>query len=162
MRKIDSSLIVCTAEQSQALIGLGILPASVFCYEWILDEEVKPPPHLLAHHWSFAGEYMGQDNVLPAWCMEELHVLIGGDFVKPDLFAKREWTSPAINMMQWAMFLPKKRKNFFSGAEASAAFLEFLLRSKEITAAEANARLDAFITKKFFNPMNDTLKKKDS
>ena len=42
MKKIDSQLLVCSAEASQRLIALGILPASTFCYQWVAgDEEEK-------------------------------------------------------------------------------------------------------------------------
>lgn len=152
MRKIDSSTIVCTPEQAQQIISLGIVPASVFCYEWLvgdLPEEAR---------WEFSGEYMGQPGCIPAWSLEELFVLIGPEFIKPDLMGPNEWT-PTKNMMQWPMFTPKKRKDFPSGAQAAAEFLEYLLSSKIVTADECNARLDAWITKEHFNPRTDQLEK---
>jgi len=145
MQKIDSSLLVCTAEQSLALMHLGILPVSCFCYEPIDVGEYE-----------FAGEHFDQQNAIPAWTMEELHIMIGGDYTKPDLYTTKDWRE-TVNMMQYIMYTPAKRKDYQSGATAAAGFLEFLLTAKEITADEANARLQAYATKEHFNPLTENL-----
>ncbi len=158
MRKVDSSLLVCTSDQSMALIALGILPASAFCYEWVSGD----PESLKGNYtgdWEFGGEYVGQDKAIPAFTMEELHVLIGGDYAKPDMYGKREWVEK-VNMMQWKLYLPSKGKDYTNGAQASAALLEYLLNKKEIRAEDANARMEAYISKVHFNPLTDDLEKK--
>lgn len=160
MKKIDSLLLVCSAAQSQKLLSLGILPVACNCYESI------------AGQWEFAGEFFDQQPVLPAWTMEELNILIGGDFPqviknegkagmiikypKPDLYRTTDWTQGA-NMMKYILYLPFKRAEFLNGAEALAVMLEQLLVTKELTAAECNARLEAFTTKAFFNPYTEQL-----
>lgn len=144
MQKIDSSLLVCTAEHAQTLLSLGIIPVACFCYEQMPEG------------FEFAGEYYGQEGAIPAWTMDELFILIGGSFVKPDLFNMGDWRME-VNMMQWAVYTPKSRKNAISGAQAAAMFLEHLLKSKEVKPEEANARLAAFISKEHFNPQAEEL-----
>lgn len=160
MIKVDSSFLVCTAAQALALLKLGIAPAACMCYEYYSEED---------EHWQFAGEWGGGElegpepgtpGEIPAWTLEELHVLIGGDFGKPDLYGASDWTYQA-NMMQWILCLPKKRREFISGAQAAAVLLEHLLGAKLITAADANARMAAFIDKKNFNPMSEKLDQKN-
>lgn len=163
MKKIDSSTLVCTATQSQQLIGLGILPIGCMCYESV------------GGVWEFSGEYMGQSPVIPAWSMEELNILIGGDFPqimrmnerqhqaimrypKPDLYRQSDWTY-AANMMKYILHLPLKRVETLNGAEAYATLLYQLLVTKEITADACNARLEAFVSKEIFNPQTEVLEK---
>lgn len=159
MKKIDSSLLVCSAVKSQQLVGLGILPVACNCYESV------------AGQWEFAGEYVGQHPVLPAWTMEELNILIGGSFPKvllmnekskefivkypkPDLY--REWSEGA-NMMKYILHLPTKRVETLNGAEGYAGLLQELLLAKEVNPFECNERLGAFITKEMFNPQTKNL-----
>lgn len=144
MKKIDSLLLVCSAAASQQLIGLGILPVACFCYE------------SFGGQWDFAGEYIGQHPVLPAWTLNELHVLIGGDFPKPDLFNSQDWIR-GMNMMQWPLYLPRKMKPFINAADAAAALLEHLLIDNKLKPEDCNARLEAFITKDIYNPLSNKL-----
>ena len=163
MKKIDSSLLVCSAYMSQQLIGLGVLPVGCMCYESV------------AGQWEFAGEYVGQSPVLPAWTMEELNILIGGDFPqilvknqktgellvkypKPDLYREKDWT-PAANMMKYILHLPNKRVETLNGAEAYATMLYQLLVTKEVNVEDCNARMEAFVTKDIFNPMAEQLER---
>lgn len=146
MKKIDSSLLVCSAAFSQQLIALGVLPVACMCYE------------STGGVWDFAGEYVGQSPVLPAWTMAELHILIGGDMPKPDLFNKQDWAR-GLNMMNWPVYFPKKMKAYNNGADAAAAWLEFILVEKLVKVEDCNARLEAFINKTFFNPMTEQLEK---
>lgn len=153
MKKIDSSLLVCTAAQAQQLITLGILPIAVFCYE------------STGGVWDFAGEYVGQAPVLPAWTFQELCVIIGGDFQKPDIYSKRDWTHGA-NMLNAIVYLPKKRIEFPNTAQAAAALAIHLLTTRKnslstdtlLMAPEANARLEAFANGELYNPMTEALK----
>lgn len=163
MKKIDSTLLVCSAAISQQLVSLGILPVACMCYESV------------AGQWDFSGEYVGQDPVIPAWTMEELNILIGGDFPqilvknqktgellvkypKPDLYREQDWT-PAANMMKYILHLPLKRVETLNGAEAYARLLYELLVTKEIDVEECNARMEAFVTKDIFNPHTEQLER---
>lgn len=166
MRKINSELLVCNMEQTQQLMGLGILPVSCFCYEWVgvpgktvgisngRSIEVRPP----IGEYQFGGEYVGQEGAIPAWTYEELLVLIGPDYWKPDLFGKNEWTDN-INMMQFALVLPTVRKDYKNGAQAMAELLAYLLLKKEVTAKSANERMDFYVTKEHYNPVREAIKK---
>lgn len=163
MKKIDSILLVCSATISQQLVSLGILPVACNCYE------------STAGAWEFSGEYIGQHPVIPAWTMEELNILIGGDFPqmvlvnektkeaivkfpKPDLYRSSDWT-PTANMMKFILHLPNKRMETLNGAEGYAALLYQLLVTGEVKAADCNSRLEAFLTKDIFNPLAEQLEK---
>lgn len=163
MKKIDSLLLVCSAGISQQLVSLGILPVACNCYESV------------AGIWEFAGEYIGQHPVIPAWTMEELNILIGGNFPqyivivekkglgivrypKPDLPSDKYW-SPTANMMKYILHLPTKRVETLNGAEAYGKMLCELLLAKEVLAFDCNERLRAFTTKDMFNPMTEQLEK---
>jgi hypothetical protein len=156
MKKIDSSNLVCTAAQSQQLIALGILPIGVFCYE------------STAGQWDFAGEYVGQSPVIPAWTFQELCILIGGNFTKPDMYWRESWTRSA-NMLNNLVFLPNKRLEFPNAAQAAAALLQHLLVTRKsseskdtlVTAAQANARLMDFADGNRHNPMSVELDEKE-
>lgn len=166
MKKIDSSLLVCSAAYSQQLVALGILPIACMCYE------------STGGIWDFVGEYVGQKPVLPAWTMNELDVMIGGDYpndlFKPEIYSQREWSAEA-DMLQYILYLPKSRKDHRAGADAYAAFLLYIINKvmvnpedmKEYNQAKdrkkfiegINARLEAMCSQEHFNPMTETLKK---
>lgn len=163
MKKIDSSLLVCSAAISQQLVSLGILPVGCFCYESV------------AGQWDYSGEYVGQDPVIPAFTMEELNILIGGDFPvimrmnekstevivrypKPDIYRTSDWTY-AANMMKYILHLPGKRMETLNGAEAYAVLLYELLVTKKVKPEDCNARMEAFISKEIFNPLTEQLEK---
>ena len=150
MKKIDSAYLVCTADQTQKLVALGILPASTFCYQWVAGDEDEKA------HFEFAGEYMGEEDCIPAFTMGELHILIGGNYMKPDIHSDADWTQSA-NMLEYIMYLPKSRRNFPQGAQAAAAFLEHLLADELVKAEECNARLDAFCKDIRHNPLSKHL-----
>lgn len=139
MKKINCELLVCTAEQAQQLIKLGIQAIGCFCYTPFDGDGLE-----------FDGEYIGQENAIPAWTMEEVLIMIGGDYNKPDLLSREDWT-PNINMLQFALYLPEKRKDYKSGAQAAAELLRYLISKKEISPADANERLEHFISKQHYN-----------
>ena len=156
MRKYDSALIVCMAEQVTELMGLGILPVSFFCFEFVPFEEQQTDEN--NGQYEFAGEYIDQQPVIPAWTLEELNIMIGGDFAKPDMYGKDDWTENT-NMLHYVVYGPKSAKRFSSGAQAAAEVLIFLLKNKHITAAAVNERMLAFVEQSFYNPQNEALEK---
>jgi hypothetical protein len=145
MKKIDSSLLVCTSAQSQMLLSLGILPAGTFCYEWY--QAYDEPEN---SKYEYAGEYSGQlpETVLPAWTYEELCVMIGGELAKPDIMGKSEFT-PNVNLNQYCLYLPKSKKYFANGARAAADMLTHMLSHKMILPEECNSRFEEFYKKDF-------------
>lgn len=155
--KIDGERLVCTAEQSQKLIELGVERICTNCYEKSLPfySEIGGEKKW---SWDYAGEYMGQEDWLPAWTMEEMSVCIGSAWVKPDLLSVNEWT-PQTDMMQFALHLPKKRLDFKSGAAAYAELLISLIEAKHLTASEVNERLSAYATGNFYNPVVGNIEK---
>lgn len=148
MKRIDPSLFVCSPQQAQQLITLGILPAGFFCYELKSFTPAEGAPE-----YEFAGEYFDQHEPIPAWTLEELNVLIGGYFSKPDMPDAEEWTANR-NMLHYILYFPDSLKSFLNGAQASAAFLIFLLQNDHITAAQANERLEAFMNGTHYNPID--------
>lgn len=138
MKKIDSSQLVCTADQSAQLITLGIIPVACFCYENI------------AGQYEFAGEYMGQAHPLPAWTAEELIYLMGGECAKADLEPMAGWTENK-NMLLFYVDFELKLKQYPSAARANADILIYMLQKEIITAAQANERLECFADVKYYN-----------
>lgn len=140
MEKLLSEYLVCTADQVTQLLSAGIVPLSCFCYTHTDGA------------YEFAGEYVGDDGAIPAWTMEELLVLIGPDFSKPDLMGEDEWT-PSANMMKYPLYLPNKRVDYVSGAAAYAEVLILLIKAKQLKVKDCNERLQAFQSKQFYNPV---------
>ena len=62
-------------------------------------------------------------------------------------------------MVETILYLPSKRKNLISGAQAYAEFLEYLLIDKQIPVAEVNGRLTAWADRKKYNHLNDRMEK---
>lgn len=155
MKKIDSEKLVCSSLQAQQLIQLGILPVCVFCYE--LEGDGPEAGSEATFCWQFAGEYMGQDDCLPAWTKEEIAILIGGNFPKPDMYSDQEWQRQ-LNMIHYPVYMPNKMKAFTNGAQAYAEWLIFLLNAKKVTAEDCNKRLEAFYAGECYNPKTDALK----
>jgi hypothetical protein len=150
MKKIDSALFVCTSEQAQQLIELGIMPAAFFCFE--LQTGVPEGGNGEVEQWEFAGEYFDQEPAIPAWTKEEICIMIGGYFVKPDMPDNQEWTANR-NMLHYLLHFPDSSKAYRNGAQACAAYLIFLLQHDHITAAQANERLEAFMQGIHYNPI---------
>lgn len=149
MIKVNAEKIICASELVIELLKLGITPASHYCYE--KGDEGG---------WEFAGEYVGQDDVIPAWTLEELQIYMGGEFAKPDLLSKAEWTRSTVNMLQYRTFFPDKMKTYPNGANAAADCLQYMLSNDIITVAEANERMEHFIKGKNYNPLDPEKKKK--
>lgn len=148
MKKIDSAFLVCTAEQSQQLIGLGIIPAGAFCYEYRVDDYSDDDGE--RGFYEYAGEYTGQPGVIPAWTYEELCVMIGGEYAKPDILSINDFT-PNLDLMQYVLYMSNARYHFANGARAAAAMLEYGLINKKLTADECNERYDKFYSKESLN-----------
>lgn len=148
MVKIQGEMLVCSAEYSKRLIDLGVESVCNNCYEYNDAEKM----------YEYAGEYMGQDNWLPAWTMEELFVAIGGEWVKPDLFTQKEWT-PIANMMQYAYYNTEKRIDFKKGSDAAAAMLISLIETKQEPVIKVNERLRAYAEQKFYNTVVSDIEK---
>lgn len=155
MQKIQSDKLVCTSAQSSQLIQLGIKPVGCFCYQWFGDDPVGSAS---TGEYEFAGEYLDQNNPLPAWTYEELLVMVGPECIKPDLPDMREWRENA-DMMLFSVHLPSKRIDYKTGAPAMAEWLIFLLKGKHITAADANERMEYYVSGKHYNTVLEKMKK---
>lgn len=129
----------------RALIALGIEPvAGCFWFTPILTENDK-------QEWVI--EYI-EDGVynehacLPAWTKEELEVMIGGEYMKPDL---QHWEGMGqMEMIRYIheekvpdyfiYHLPSKLIKQQKGSNACAILLQFLLENKTINIADCNIR----------------------
>lgn len=158
MKKIDSEKLVCSSSQTKQLMELGIFPVCVFCYE--LEGDGPEAGNEATFGWVFGGEYVGQEICIPAWTKEEIGILIGGNFPKPDMYSDQEWQRQ-LNMIHYPVYMPNKMKAFANGAQAYAEWLIFLLKEKKVTAEDCNQRLEAFYKGEFYNPLTENLKKED-
>lgn len=135
--KVSAEKIVCSAEWAKVLTGLGVEAVCCNVYERDGDD------------WFFAGEYQMQDDVLPAWTMQELAVAIGSDYILPQLLDRRHY-SKSVNMLQFFVAEDKKRHDFENGADACAFALSYLINHKEIKLADVNERLRCYASGKFY------------
>lgn len=123
------------------------------CYEWTEGEGDTPAAY------EFAGEYIGAPACIPAWTMEEISVMLGSEFNKPDMMGKEEYQLRVgkkdnehernVRMMQFIIYFPEVKKEYQNGARAYADFLIYALKNNHVKAKECNDRLNYFYTKKF-------------
>lgn len=144
MIKVSPEKLICTPEQSLRLVQLGVIKACMFAYEKV---SVKDCPDT----WEFIGEWMGDENNIPAWTMEELAAGIGSGFWKPDLFGTNDYTSNA-NMMQYALYLNDRKLHFTNGAQAYAQQLIHMIENRYARVECVNERLTALAEDGHYNP----------
>lgn len=140
MEKLNISKLVCSAEQTEALLRSGIALRCGLCYSKEEDGYL------------FAGEYIGEPDCIPAWTYEELCVMIGGELAKPDMLGIKDFT-PLGNLLQFRFYLLEKCFDYTSGAKAAAHMLIYMLENKIVTAGEVNERY-----LKFYSQNEDTQK----
>lgn len=134
-------------DYSTKLIELGITPVAFF---WHLREhdEVK------GESWDCcllnSPEYVPGVKI-PAWTKGELDVMIGSEFMKPDLYSDEEVKelsrAKEFDRDKFPVFMPDVLYETTNGASASARMLIFLLEKNHIDKNKCNERY-----KKFFKP----------
>lgn len=119
--------ITCTPLQAAQLIDLGIEVECLFYVDEHLNyyESEKFPET--------------SEEASAVFTMEELNVMIGGDFPKPDLWPKTR-ISKATDPISYPVFLPEKAHVFKNGAEASAFGLIYLLENGFLKPEDCNER----------------------
>lgn len=116
--------ITCSPKQSKELRSLGIdLPGHLMHYK-----NGENPSHWITEIFGRGTGY----EAAPAWTKEEIDVMIGPVFMKPDL-PEPKFAGKAHDPNAFHVYLPDKMLIFKSGAEASAEFLIYLLKMGKIS-----------------------------
>lgn len=144
--------LVASRSQCEKLVAQGISPVSFF---WHVAEDDHTQPNddegnpVLMHSVCMLLNPVYQAGIygtIPAWTKHELEVLMGSEYVKPDLYTANMVTKKT-NPNSFPVYFPNKMQEFKNGAEASAEALIFLLQKKLVSVDGANARYAAI-----FNP----------
>lgn len=130
--------LTCTPQQSKELLVLGIDTKAFFWHR--LTESANPPGHPLHQpaKWEVAQfkSPAVSDKMLPAWTKEELDLMIGNNWPKPDIYPAR-MVSKCTDPLSYPVTFPQVMKEYKRGAEASAAVLIYLLEKEEIDPVKA-------------------------
>jgi hypothetical protein len=132
---VHFSKLVCTMEQADNLIKLGIEPISILFLEG-----------------------------LPlVWTKAELDAMIGPKWQKPDLWNTAKMAEKtATNPNYYPVFFPDVCMDFQNGAQAAAAGLIYLLKEGFLSAGEANDRYESIFLYKTETNGNENPDKKYS
>jgi len=107
--------IVCTPEQAQKLLNLGIQHGSALSFNYKNETEyLIGPPHPKA------------TKVLPAWTKHELEVMLGPAMPKPDFEYKKPF--------HYKLVTKKWQKFYANGAVAAADALIYLIEEQILQA----------------------------
>lgn len=109
------SKIVCTPEQSQRLVELGVVPLSALYFNYKTETEYLIGP-----------ESKKAIKVLPAWTKYELEVMLGPAMPKADFEHVKPFSFKVQNK-QWTRY-------YQNGAEAAAAGLIYLIEEEILQA----------------------------
>lgn len=136
MNKLEQ--LTASRELCDQLVDLGVEEIAIFWHDRTANRngnmtewEVKMLDYPIPFH----------ENCIPAWTKQELDVMIGPNFPKPDLFTDRELgltaaenedTPYKYNKEQYPIFLPDKLMVFASGADASAFVLIKLIEAGKL------------------------------
>jgi hypothetical protein len=120
---MDFKKLVCTLEQAEKLMELGIGASSHFAY---LGREVMPAFNI-------------EDGDAPAWTKEEIDTMLGPGIIKPD-FQTPKHNSKASDPLTYPVYFPNVQKTFKTGAQASACALIYLLEKGTINPEDAVER----------------------
>lgn len=142
--------ITASPKTCQELVDLGIKTRSFF---WHVNDFVveKGEKKLKWDTYEVENPKYKKDGVVPAWTMEELLVMIGGDHDKPDL-APMSHTAvkndplnkkPYYDYM-FGIFGLTSAKTWKRGAQAAAEILSDLLKRGMVNPGVVNDRYDYF------------------
>lgn len=141
--------LTANREFAKKLIELGITPKAFF---WHLREydEAK------GESWDCcilnSPEYVAGVKI-PAWTKAEIDVMLGPDFLKPDLYDDDEVKAVSgarpFDRDKYPVFMPTNLYETKNGADASAKALIFFIENGNVDPNKCNERY-----KKLFNPIN--------
>lgn len=136
--------LTATAEQCRQLIQAGITaPSAVFWHH--LEEDPTQPNNedgTPATKWTTAIYLQPKitDTMVPAWTKEELDLMIGPDWPKPDIWETKDVTG-STDPLTYPVHYPDKMWIFKTGSQASADVLLTLIRKDKVNPREASDRL---------------------
>ena len=137
-------LLTATPEQCRRLIAAGITaPAAVFWH--CLEEDTTKPNNADGSpmmHWTTAMYLTPKisDTMVPAWTKEELDLMIGPGWPKPDIWETKDITG-ATDPLTYPIHYPDRLVVFKTGAQASADALLTLIEKEKVDPKEASERL---------------------
>jgi hypothetical protein len=136
---MKQSKLTITPSQALQLQALGIDAPAVLYHFTDQDLLTTPAPiwEIMTQEYVLTFKNMAAPHTMvPAWTKEEVDVMIGPKFTKPDLY-EPGMVGRATNPYRFPVFFPDKLVDFESGAQASAEFLIFLLKMNKINPIHA-------------------------
>lgn len=147
--------ITAAPEVCQQLVDLGITPKAFF---WHLlephpefEEDENGAIKMVWDTFQLDGPEYERNIVVPAWTMEELNVMLGGDYEKPDLAPQQyvQVKSEPVNKRtyfeyKFGIFDLKGAKIWRSGAQGSAELLADALKRSQLKIDIVNERYSYF------------------
>lgn len=136
--------LTATPAQCRRLIEMGITaPAAVFWHH--LEEDTTQPNNedgTPAMKWTTAMYLQPKisDTMVPAWTKEELDLMIGPEWPKPDIWDPKDATG-ATDPLTYPIAYPDKMMVFKTGSQASADALLTLIAKDKVNPKEASDRL---------------------
>lgn len=136
--------LTATAEQCRRLIDAGITaPSAVFWH--CLEEDTIQPNDTTGEpvkRWTTAMYLKPKisDTMVPAWTKEELDLMIGPDWLKPDIWDTKDVTG-ATDPLTYPIAYPDRMVVFKTGSQASADVLLTLIAKDKVNPKEASDRL---------------------
>lgn len=146
--------IVANPETCQEIVDQGITPTAFLWH--VRSVDVKKVTSGNPDGYYYEVFEIEEPNyikgvVIPAWTMEELNVMIGGDFAKPDLMPMDK--TPVLNDKKekqpyfdykFGIFQLSGAKTWPRGSQASALILSDLLKRSELKPKIVNQRYSYF------------------
>lgn len=136
--------ITATPEQCRRLIAAGITaPAAVFWHN--MEEDHSQPSNADGSpfmRWDTAMFLQPKISatMVPAWTKEELDLMIGPGWPKPDIWELKDVTG-ATDPLTYPIHYPDRMVVFKTGAQASADALLTLIEKGKVDPKEASERL---------------------
>lgn len=136
--------LTATADQCRRLIDAGITaPSAVFWHH--LEEDGTQPNNedgtpVMVWRTAMYLQPRITETMVPAWTKEELDVMIGPDWPKPDIWDTKDVTG-ATDPLTYPIAYPDRMVVFKTGSQASADALLTLIAKDKVNPKEASDRL---------------------
>lgn len=129
--------LVISKQLSQELTELGLHRAASLHWHDSSEDDLTLEPG--QERWSLSNLMNPGENSLPAWTMEECRIMIGNQYLIPDLPEPRPRPIDGEEE-RFVLHTLEKGMQFGSGAEAAGTMLKMLLEDGSIKADDANRR----------------------
>jgi hypothetical protein len=142
------SKLTASWESCQKLVTVGIEPRAFFWHTRDEHEQSTPEkPRFVWDVWEFEGVVNYKyGQIVPAWTMEELEVMMGPYMPKP-VMPTKDLRDTYTNPYEWIYFDSLHLYNWTKGSQAAADMLLEGLKQNLVTVAQANERYTNFYLK---------------